>query len=166
MAFLDLKQSDASLLSEVLRLNAEHEAETSPLNQDGLVALIDQCRFALARADGRACLLALAPGAAYGSANYAWFATRYQRFFYIDRVIVGAELRGRGVGRALYERVFAEAQSEDVPVLCEVNRVPPNPGSDAFHAAMGFGEVGRGVFAPGKAVRYLCRNASLTGPRG
>jgi predicted GNAT superfamily acetyltransferase len=41
-------------------------------------------------------------------------------------------------------------------VCCEVNSDPPNPLSDAFHAALGFREVGR-AFLPdrGKSVRYL-----------
>jgi predicted GNAT superfamily acetyltransferase len=38
----------------------------------------------------------------------------------------------------------------------EAPRSPPNPGSDAFHAALGFREVGRAFLADrGKAVRYL-----------
>ncbi len=42
-------------------------------------------------------------------------------------------------------------------MLCEVNHAPPNPGSDAFHARMGFGEIGRAVLSGGKTVRYLRR---------
>ena len=41
-------------------------------------------------------------------------------------------------------------------VVCEVNSDPPNPASDAFHAALGFAEVGQAVLATqGKVVRYL-----------
>jgi predicted GNAT superfamily acetyltransferase len=43
-------------------------------------------------------------------------------------------------------------------VVCEVNSEPPNPASDAFHAAMGFTEVGRATIHQGrKTVRYLTR---------
>ncbi len=50
-----------------------------------------------------------------------------------------AEARGRGVARALYEAVFADARAAGLPlVCCEVNVEPPNPVSDAFHAALGF----------------------------
>ena len=38
------------------------------------------------------------------------------------------------------------------------NTDPPNPGSDAFHARLGFHEVGRAFLADrGKSVRYLER---------
>jgi hypothetical protein len=43
-------------------------------------------------------------------------------------------------------------------VVCEVNSDPPNPASDAFHAAMEFSEVGRAAIHHGsKTVRYLAR---------
>ncbi|TIN02749.1 MAG: GNAT family N-acetyltransferase, partial [Mesorhizobium sp.] len=43
-------------------------------------------------------------------------------------------------------------------VTCEVNAEPPNPASDAFHAALGFVEVGDAVIHGGKkAVRYYTR---------
>jgi predicted GNAT superfamily acetyltransferase len=42
-----------------------------------------------------------------------------------------------------------------------VNTEPPNPASDAFHARLGFVEVGRAVLPGGaKAVRYLRRALS------
>jgi uncharacterized protein len=43
-------------------------------------------------------------------------------------------------------------------VVCEVNISPPNPASDAFHAALGFAEVGSAsVYGESKTVRYLSR---------
>jgi len=43
-------------------------------------------------------------------------------------------------------------------VVCEVNSRPPNPESDAFHAALGFVEVGNARIHDGaKDVRYLLR---------
>jgi hypothetical protein len=75
----------------------------------------------------------------------------------MDRIVVAPGLRGTGVGRALSERVFAGAEARGVPVPWEVNRRPPDPGSEAFHAALGFAEIGRALPAPGKEVRYLVR---------
>ena len=48
------------------------------------------------------------------------------------------------MGRALYEAAFERAASAGaVEVTCEVNVEPPNPDSQAFHARLGFVEVGR-----------------------
>jgi predicted GNAT superfamily acetyltransferase len=84
--------------------------------------------------------------AAYESVNYRWFHARYPRFVYVDRVVVAAAARGRGYARTLYTELFRIAREAGHQIItCEVNLVPPNPGSDAFHAALGFSEVGRGT---------------------
>ena len=76
---------------------------------------------------------------------------------YVDRVVVDPKHRRKGIARALYEDLFAVARAAaDEHVLCEVNLVPPNPVSDAFHASLGFREVGRGTLTRlGREVRYL-----------
>jgi predicted GNAT superfamily acetyltransferase len=92
--------------------------------------------------------------------NHAWFLARHARFLYVDRVCVHARARRCGLARALYLDALAAAARRGASVICcEVNREPPNPASDAFHAALGFVEVGR-AFLPdrGKLVRYLERN--------
>ena len=43
-------------------------------------------------------------------------------------------------------------------VVCEVNADPPNPASDAFHAALGFAEIGATLLPNGKTVRYFMRD--------
>ncbi|TIV68514.1 MAG: GNAT family N-acetyltransferase, partial [Mesorhizobium sp.] len=75
---------------------------------------------------------------------------------YVDRVVVAAAARGRGHARRLYEDLFEQARrAGHTMVTCEVNADPPNPASDAFHAALGFGEVGDAVMHGGKkSVRY------------
>ena len=99
-------------------------------------------------------LLAFREGAAYASPNYRWFAERYPRFLYIDRVVVSEAARGRGAATRLYEHVFSQAAEGGVPwVTCEFDVDPPNPVSAAFHAKFGFAEVGRQTYgAAGKLV--------------
>ncbi len=47
-------------------------------------------------------------------------------------------------------------QAGQTRVVCEVNLDPPNPASDAFHANMGFVEIGQAAIHNGaKTVRYF-----------
>ena len=68
-------------------------------------------------------------------------------------------MRKRGLARQLYEDLFRRAAAAGHGlVVCEVNSEPPNPASDAFHAAFGFAEVGHAAIQGGaKTVRYLAR---------
>jgi predicted GNAT superfamily acetyltransferase len=54
----------------------------------------------------------------------------------------------------LFKRALAAGHSL---VGCEVNVVPPNPASDAFHASLGFEEAAVRRLESGKTVRYLER---------
>jgi predicted GNAT superfamily acetyltransferase len=144
----------------MLALNAAHVVETSALTMDGLERLVAASFASLVVEDGAGMLIALDQDAAYSSPNFLWFRARYARFVYIDRVIVTATARGRGVARALYAHLFDAMRAAGQTVaVCEVNVQPPNPGSDALHARLGFGEVGFARIAGGaKTVRYLARD--------
>jgi hypothetical protein len=151
----------------VLALNRASEAETSPLDAADLEALLREAFHVGLRGEGRdAFLIAFDEGADYDSPNYVWFRDRHRRFAYVDRVIVAAAARGRGHARSLYEELFdvARAAGHDL-VCCEVNIEPPNPASDAFHAALGFTEVGSAQIGEhGKRVRYLERRLADDAP--
>jgi hypothetical protein len=105
-------------------------------------------------------MVALGPGTAYASPNYAWVSARFDHFVYVDRIVVAPEARGMGLGRRLYGAVSAAARDAHLGrIVCEVNLMPPNPGSLAFHTALGFREIGRAVLADrGKTVAYLARD--------
>ena len=152
--------SEALDLAAVLELNRASEAETSPLDAGALGALLGKAFHVGLRDAGRsAFLIALDQDADYDSPNFHWFRLRYARFVYVDRIIVAAAARGQGAARSLYEDLFAAAgRAGHVIVCCEVNLVPPNPGSQRFHAALGFDEVGRGApYGNDKFVQYLLR---------
>jgi uncharacterized protein len=153
----------------ILALNRAHVAETSALDAAELRSLLAQA-FHVGMCDrGRgAFLIALDQDANYASPNFRWFKVRHQRFVYIDRVIVAPSQRGRGLARRLYEDLIAAAaRAQHVLIGCEVNVDPPNPASDALHAALGFAEVGRAILPGGaKQVRYLTRQvARAEGPQ-
>jgi len=147
-------------LDGVLALNNAHAAELSLLDLDRLAGLVRQALWAAQVGDADGFLLLLDETAAYDSPNFRWFKERHGRFAYVDRVVVAAHARGRGLARLLYAGAFAAAGAAGQQVIAaEVNRIPPNPASDAFHAAMGFREVGQAAIHGGaRTMRYLLRD--------
>ncbi len=143
----------------MLALNAAHAVELGPLDAPALRALVATAfRVRIAGAVD-AFLIGLDQDAAYDSPNFLWFARHFARFAYVDRVVTAPSARGSGLARSLYEDFFAAAAAAgQARVCCEVNYEPPNPASDAFHARLGFTEIGRAKLADrGKSVRYLAR---------
>ena len=162
----DLTQS-SSLSATVLTLNNAHCVELGWLEEERLRHIVAQAFLAARIGEIDALVLALDQDADYDSANFRWFRSRYERFVYVDRVVVAAQARGRGLARRLYREVFDEAgRAGHDRVFCEVNSHPPNPQSDAFHAALGFTQVGAGSTNGGaKIVRYLVRPVAADGPQ-
>ena len=148
---------DEALGKALLALNNAHAQELSWLEAERLEYLVSEAF--LARRIGRldAFLLAFDQDARYDSPNFIWFRTRYPRFVYVDRIVVAPSARGRGCARRLYDDLFEHAaRAGNDRVVCEVNKTPPNPASDAFHAALGFVEVGSAsVHGGSRTVRYL-----------
>lgn len=129
----------------VLALNEAVVHKLAPMDEAAYRWYLDATTLALAaEVDGAFAgfTLILEPGRPYDSANYRWFAARYDAFRYLDRVAVDAAFRRTGVGSAIYDRVEAEAAAAGVPVLLEVNEQPPNHASLAFHAGRGYQPVG------------------------
>lgn len=143
----------------ILALNNEHAAELSWLEPERLSYLIGQAFHTRRIGRLEAFLMAFDQDADYDSPNYLWFRSRYPRFVYVDRVVVANAARGRGHARRLYTDLFdVAAKAGHTIVTCEVNAEPPNPASDAFHAALGFSEAGDAVIHGGaKSVRYFVR---------
>ena len=101
-------------------------------------------------------LVVFGPGASYGSANYRWVSERYASFRYVDRIIVHAAYKRRGLGSQFYAALEDHAKAQHAKrLLCEVNLLPPNPQSLAFHAGAGWRPAGDRSFGPEKAVRYF-----------
>jgi predicted GNAT superfamily acetyltransferase len=144
----------------ILALNNAHATELSALTLAEFNSLIQISFSAAAIEDGAAFLIAFDQSAAYDSPNFLWFRERYDRFVYVDRVVTSPLARGKGYAKALYADLFQRAkQARHSRMVCEVNLVPPNPASDAFHTALGFTEVGRASIHDGeKTVRYLLRS--------
>ena len=78
----------------------------------------------------------------YQSLNYKFFKANYDEFLYVDRVAIKDGFRRQGLGKMIYEEVFRLAAEINTDVCCEVNTLPRNDASLAFHAEFGFQEVG------------------------
>ncbi len=143
----------------VLTLNAAHLAETGPLDAATLEADLAVAFHAAVAEPEAGFILAYAPDAALDGPNFRWFAARMDDFVYVDRIIVAAASRGRGVAAALYAGLAESARAAGWRALvAEVNIAPANPGSLAFHARAGFRAVGEAHLADrGKTVRYFRR---------
>ena len=154
----DLSNGEALDLA-LLALNNAHAQESSWLEPERLEHLVAQAFRAQRIGNIDAFLLAFDQDADYDSPNFLWFRARYPSFVYVDRIVVAETARGRGCARRLYQDLFEHAEKAGHDrVVCEVNSRPPNPASDAFHAALGFVEIGTASIHEGrKTVRYLSR---------
>lgn len=141
----------------LLALNNAHEVELSRLDRDRLARLVEQAFIARRIGLVEAFIISFDQDADYDGVNFQWFRDRYERFVYVDRIVVAPEARGRGHARRLYADLFDHARRAGHDrIVCEVNSSPPNPQSDAFHASIGFEQVGVALIHGGaKTVRYL-----------
>ncbi|ESQ73849.1 GNAT family N-acetyltransferase [Asticcacaulis sp. AC402] len=145
----------ASPNEALLALNNAFAKETSFLTEADWQQMIAEARFAF-HVGTNGFILTFDQTAVYDSPNFLWLKARYDRFCYIDRVVIAASAQGSGLGKALYQHLFQAARRAGFEfVVCEVNLDPPNPGSIAFHERLGFDAVGEQTLPNGKTVRYF-----------
>ncbi len=156
---MELRDVTASDHAALLALNEASVRELSPLDEKRLSyilalayrsVVIERDRQTLAFA------IAIAPGADYDSRNYARLSERFERFLYLDRIAVAAHARRQGLGAILYDAIEETARPFG-RVVCDVNVVPPNEPSLAFHAARGYQPLERFEHGPQKAVVLLSK---------
>ena len=148
-----------SATETLLTLNNDHAVELSPLSLTEFDQLVRESFYSATTADSDALLITFDQSSRYDNVNFVWFRARYDKFVYVDRVVVAPAARGKGYARALYNDLFQRAKyAGQHRIVCEINLDPPNPGSDAFHASFDFSEVGRAsIYNGAKTVRYLLR---------
>lgn len=149
-------------------LNDAAAPAVNALGVDGLTALLPRCDLALVADDGsgapQGLVLALTPGADYGSENYRWFSEHRPGTLYVDRIVVAPAAHGRGIGRSLHDAVAQRARALGLDeVTCEVNLDPPNPQSLAFHRRLGFEQIGE-QSTSGGAVRVAMLVRAVAAP--
>lgn len=150
-------------LEALLALSNAHEREIGRFTREAFAELVALSFRTRMTGERDAFLIALSERAPENAPNWRWFAARFARFVYVDRVVVAEGSRTRGLGKLLYEDVIEAARrAGHTRLCCEVNVDPPNPGSAAFHAKMGFQEIGRARLTDrGKTVRYLTRDLAI-----
>jgi uncharacterized protein len=129
----------------VLALNERNVEALAPMDEPRLHLLRGLAeRFDVVELDGTFAgfVITFAPGTSYDSENYAWFSGRYEDFSYLDRIVLHEGVRRRGLGTFVYDEVETAAKARGRLTL-EVNLVPRNDVSLAFHARRGYAEVGR-----------------------
>jgi uncharacterized protein len=141
-----IRAATPSDFKTICALNLAEIQHTSEMDAYRLNAL-DQisCYHKVGCVKGRvaAFLLAMCNGAPHENDNYAWFARKYLRFIYVDRVVVSSAFRGQSLGSRLYQDLFRYARENNIPlVACEYNIVPRNEPSRLFHDKLGFKEQG------------------------
>lgn len=142
-----LRPLDDPDIDDVLALNERNVEALAPMDEDRLRQLQKWSdRFDVLEHDGGAFagfVITFAPGSSYDSENYRWFAERHgSGVLYLDRIVLHETVRRQGLGTFVYDVVERDA------AVCgrlglEVNLVPRNDVSLAFHAARGYVEVGR-----------------------
>ena len=146
MSGLVLRTARVSDFDRIVELNAVEVAHTSPMDRVRLSALAEAssyCKVATLDEEVVAFLIALSSSATYENDNFSWFLARFDRFLYVDRIVVSAAHFGHRIGSRLYEDLFAFARTQGLErVTCEYNIEPPNEASRAFHDRFGFQEVG------------------------
>jgi len=155
--------------AHLVALNDADVPRVGRLGRAGLDDLLPHCDLALVcERDGELAgfVLAIAPGAAFGSPNYRFFEERGTDHLYVDRLLTAPRHRRTGVASALSDAVEARARATGrAEVTCEVNLRPANPASLAFHTARGFVEVGRQDTGGGAVtVALLARTLTPTDP--
>ena len=139
-----IREMVASHAGDVLRINAGARSGVTALWPAELTRLMEiQNRHLVADCPGQGVvgyLLAFPGHSAYSEQVIdAFRRTLAAPLLYIDQVAVAEPARRRGVGRALYAHARGTALDERIRFLCcEVNAIPANPDSEAFHNALGF----------------------------
>lgn len=140
-------------------LNQAHAVELADTPPEAFRTLAARAAVASALDPEAGFILAFQEPPTFPHPNYDWLIARHPSLLYVDRVVVDPRWRRRGLARQLYGGIFAFARRQGLEYVgCEVNAVPPNGGSDAFHAAMGFNVCGsRRLADRNRTVRYLVR---------
>ena len=149
-------------LEEIWNINQENIPEVGDVpNLDRLKKLIDWSSHVIVVRDNNIAgfIILMREGQNYDSLNYKFFNSQSFPFLYVDRIAIKDGHRRKGLGRMIYEKTIDIAKDLDVSTCCEVNTIPRNDPSLAFHDTFGFREVGTKDYDDHSVV-YLTKTSS------
>jgi len=152
---MNIRRAKEKDLPSILDLNNRESKWVGKKEIDFFQKYMDISFFNVFEANGRifGFLMAMDQNTDYDSINFLWFKNRFNKFYYIDRVIVDESMRGKGIASLLY-RELIDAKG-DIPLVAEVSINPSNQSSLIFHDKIGFKEVGT-LTSGDKKVRMYC----------
>lgn len=156
MSKMNIRDVTPADFPQIVALNSEFVHFTSEMDEKRLTELdAHSCYHRVIESNGDvlAFLLVMGPGCGYDSVNYRWFDSRYDNFYYIDRIVASGSRHRKGLGKLLYDDLFRRAITLGVKALCcEYNTLPANPVSASFHQKYGFNQVGSQTIVEGKKI--------------
>jgi len=145
-----------------VQLNTKVVDLTSPMDSNRFQSLFRlSCQSLVVEEAGYVAgfLLGFTDNCEYDSVNYRWFSERLKHFYYVDRVVIAAQYRGRGLGGKLYgQAMHCAKESQLLWIAAEMNCFPANEASLQFHHRQEFREVGIQKLAGDKLVSMQVRS--------
>ena len=167
---IELTDYSEDMFDFILESNNINKPQVGFLHKERLESLLEManyCKVAKFNGQPAGFLLCLPENKEYDSTNYEWISKRFSNFIYVDRISVLPMFQNEKIGSALYTDLIFHSASESYDcILCEVNILPPNPGSIRFHKRFDFEECGSQFKEAGTLesynydveVQFLCKN--------
>jgi predicted GNAT superfamily acetyltransferase len=139
---MKIAEAEPAHYLKILELNEGAIPHVNSISRKTLENLAQQSKYFLVALDHDqqvvGFLLTLDENADYQSPNYQYFLKHFNRFLYVDRIVVQDSCQRQRIGWKLYETVKHRATGTFRVCTCEVNLRPPNPISLRFHERCGF----------------------------
>lgn len=144
LEILQYPYSDTDL-KEILAINQANIPEVGNIDSiNRLNSLIDWSSHLIVVRDAEIAgfIILMRENQSYDSLNYKFFNSQGYPFLYVDRIAIKEGHRRKGLGQMIYSRTIEIAKELNLPTCCEVNTLPKNEPSLAFHDSFGFEDIG------------------------
>jgi len=155
-----IKTPESDILSQIYNINQQHAHYLTDLSSDvelsKLINLSEICMYGINNGSVVSFMICFREKSEHSSLNYKYFNERENKFIYVDRIAIDNDHIGHGHGSQLYKELYKYAESENLPICCEVYTRPKNVVSLNFHYKNGFKPIDSYDFN-NYSVEYLKR---------